>query len=120
MTTPRDLVLMWRERADRLREWDAGGKAAGIWSKAADELAVSLRDTDDELLTLSLASRESGFMADHLGRLIRMGKLANAGRAGAPRIRRSDLPHRPGRPTSGTLAQVRADLAAGVIHSTEG
>ena len=110
---------MWRQRAEHLRDWGASGNAAGVWSKAAEELAVSLRDTDDEMLTLSQASRESGLTADHLGRLIRMGKLTNAGRPGAPRIRRSDLPHQPRGPTRGTLAQVRADLAAGVILSTE-
>ncbi len=34
------------------------------------------------------------YSADHLGRLVREGKLPNAGREGAPRIRLQDLPRK--------------------------
>jgi hypothetical protein len=49
---------------------------------------------------------------------VRNGKIPNAGRRGAPRIRRADLPRLAGRlldaAPHGTVAQVRADLARGV------
>ncbi|MDE2782551.1 MAG: hypothetical protein OXK77_06320, partial [Gemmatimonadota bacterium] len=40
------------------------------------------------------AARESGYSADHLGRLVRDGRIPNAGRPGAPRIARTDLPRK--------------------------
>ena len=40
------------------------------------------------------AARESGYSADHLGRLVRDGRIPNAGRPGAPRIARSHLPRK--------------------------
>jgi hypothetical protein len=41
------------------------------------------------------AARESGYSAEHLGRLIRTGRIPNAGRRSAPRVRRGDLPAKP-------------------------
>ena len=52
----------------------------------AAELEAALRQEDDTLLTLTEAARESGYSADHLGRLVRDGKIPNTGRPGAPRI----------------------------------
>ncbi|HSU92218.1 MAG TPA: hypothetical protein VLI43_00825, partial [Gemmatimonadaceae bacterium] len=49
-------------------------------------------DAANVLLSLRRAAAESGYTADHLGRLLREGKLANAGRVNSPRIRRGDLP----------------------------
>jgi len=53
------------------------------------------RDEDDRLLTLKQAADRSGYNAEYLGRLLREGKLQNAGRKGAPRVRLGDLPRRP-------------------------
>jgi hypothetical protein len=39
----------------------------------------------------------SGYSADHLGELVREGKIPNAGRKNAPLIRRLDLPMKAGR-----------------------
>jgi len=50
----------------------------------------------DEVLTLKEASRESGYSADHLRLLIRQAKIPNAGRRQAPRLRRRDIPRKPG------------------------
>lgn len=41
------------------------------------------------------ADRESGFSVGHLYRMVGTGQIPNAGRKGAPRIRRRDLPRRP-------------------------
>jgi hypothetical protein len=56
------------------------------------ELESAVRSRDDELLTLPAAASVSGYTVDHLARLIRQGKLPNAGRKHAPRICRRDVP----------------------------
>lgn len=48
----------------------------------------------DDLLTLEAASAVSGYSADHLSRLLRQGKIPNAGRKHSPRIKRSSLPRK--------------------------
>ena len=46
------------------------------------------------MYSLVEASRESGYSADHLGRLVREGKTPNAGRPGARRVALKDLPRK--------------------------
>ena len=89
----------WRSLADQQRRFGAETHAR-ILEYCADELAIALRLREEELLDLRQASIESGYSADHLGRLVRDGKLPNAGRRNAPKIRRIDLPRRPDQVTS--------------------
>lgn len=59
---------------------------------------------DSELarpLTLREAASVSGYSEDHLGKLIRQGRLTNVGRKGSPRVRAGELPRRPGATTPG-------------------
>lgn len=86
----------WRTLAAQQRRFGAEAQAR-ILEYCADELWGVLRAADDELLTLHRASEQSGYTADHLGRLIREGKLPNAGRKARPLIRRKDLPIKPAR-----------------------
>ena len=67
-------------------------EAVHLVRSMADQLEAVVVDQGSEVLTLREASAESGYSADHLGRMIRAGKVPNAGRRGAPRVRRSDLP----------------------------
>src|SRR5581483_5942280 len=78
------LVSRWRERAGALRTWGGSEGAARAGETAAAELEAALRAARDELLTLEAAATESGYSADHLGRLLRAGKLPNACRPHAP------------------------------------
>jgi|SRR5579862_881933 len=94
-----ELVAAWRDRAELLRRHGAI-EAAATTETLADELEVAIPVENDELLTLAQAAETSGYSEDHLGREIREGRLPNAGRSGAPRIRRADLPRKlPGRRT---------------------
>lgn len=87
----------WREQAELFRQH--GHEAtARAYELCSAELEQTLREVDDQLLDLQEAARESGYSSDHLGRLIRNGKIPNGGRRNAPRIRRSDLPRRPDSP----------------------
>lgn len=54
----------------------------------------AVADADAEGLRLVDAARESGYSEEHLGRLVRSGVIPNAGRRGAPRILRRDVPRR--------------------------
>ena len=99
---PGDLPAHWRERGAFLREY--GDPSSGrLWDLAASELERTLGVQAAETLSLAEAARLSGFSADHLGQLVKRGKIPNAGRTGAPRIRREDIPQKkaggPGRPS---------------------
>jgi hypothetical protein len=92
--TPSELPAHWRGKAEDLRPFAPA--AAEAFAHAAQELEESLREQDEEVLTLEDAAAESGYSPDHLGTLIRQGKVANVGRKHAPGIRRRDLPRKPG------------------------
>jgi hypothetical protein len=87
------LVGHWRAKAAHLQRY--APEAARAFEDAANELEEQLRETATELLTLEAAARECGYSADHLGRLIRRGRLTNHGRDHAPKLRRGDLPRKP-------------------------
>ena len=84
------LPATWRTQAKALRRYGGETPAVALESCAA-ELEATLRERDETTLSLTEAARESGYSADHLGRLVRDGKIPNAGRPGAPRIARSHL-----------------------------
>lgn len=85
----------WRERAAEFREVAAEAQAATS-ELLADELEQLFSAHLDEELTLQEADEESGYDSSHLGRLVRQGTIPNAGTEEAPRIRRRDLPRKPG------------------------
>jgi hypothetical protein len=83
----------WRRRAEFARELAAEG-AARAFEACALDLESALNAQNMDLLTLTQAARVSGFSADHLGRLVREGKITNFGRQNAPRVRAADLPRK--------------------------
>jgi hypothetical protein len=98
---PASLLSKWRERAANLQQF-GDPNSARLWQLAAVELEQALKALGEETLTLTEAAALSGYSADHLGWLVKHGKLRNYGRKNAPRIRRADLPikspAKPGRP----------------------
>ena len=88
---PADLALEFRNTAKVFRE-HADESVAIAYEKCANRVEQAFNEEDNVLLNLQRASEESGYSADHLGRLVREGKIPNAGRSGAPRIARRDLP----------------------------
>ena len=88
------LPQQWREKAELFRQH--GHEAtARTYEVCSAELEAAVRGGAQELLDLKEAAQESGYSPDHLGRLVRDGKIPNAGRRNAPKIRRADLPRRP-------------------------
>ena len=90
-----DLPATWRDKAGIFRD-HAEEPLARAYEACAGELEQALAEDSQAPLTLSEAAEASGYSADHLGRMVRQGKIPNAGRRGAPRIRRADLHGRPG------------------------
>ena len=110
---PGDLPGIWRQRAQLLKEY--GDPNSGrLWALAATELDQALRVLGAETLTLGEAAALSGYSVDHIGSLVRHGKLPNVGRKYAPRIRRADLPTKsttsPGRPQRRKAADWDIDI----------
>ena len=95
MTTRHPLAERFRQLAATLREGGAS-QAAEVWDLAANRVEAYERERALEALSLTEAAVESGYSADHLGALIGAGRLPNAGHKHSPRIRRQDLPRKPG------------------------
>ena len=87
------LPVAWRKRAKALRRYGGDTPAVAL-DRCADDLEATLRERDETTLSLVEAARKSGYSADHLGRLVRDGRIPNAGRPGAPRIARAHLPRK--------------------------
>ena len=94
----------WRRQAKSLRRYGGETPAVAI-ERCADDLEATLEERDETTFSLVEASRESGYSADHLGRLVRDGKIPNAGRPGAPRIALKDLPRKAHVPAEPRLAE---------------
>jgi hypothetical protein len=89
------IILRWTERRAEWSRLHVMVDGAALASEIVAELeGIAEGDGGDEL-TLAAAAALSGYSTDHLARLVRQGTLPNAGRRGAPRIRRADLPIRP-------------------------
>ena len=83
----------WRKQAKALRRYGGETPATAI-ERCADDLEATLVERDETTFSLVEAARESGYTATHLGRLVRDGKIPNAGRPNAPRIARRHLPRK--------------------------
>ena len=83
----------WRKQAKALRRYGGDTPATAI-ERCADDLEATLVERDETTFSLVEAARESGYTATHLGRLVRDGKIPNAGRPNAPRIARRHLPRK--------------------------
>ena len=91
--TDEDTALTWWEE-----EFAPACEAVGALVNAAliaRQIVGSLRHVREaaltEALSLTEAAERTGYSAEHLGRLVRQGRLPNAGRKNAPRVRLSDL-----------------------------
>ncbi len=99
------LVAHWRQDAETLKR--RGCVEAGVLlDGCAGELDRILCSCDDETLTVAEAARESGYTAAHLRHLILEGKLRDRAETGPARIRRGDLPRKPGYVPSAPLRRV--------------
>ncbi len=109
---------------DQLAAYGALVPADKLLDSVLVQLDEVLREADDEILSLAEAADASGYSVDHLARLVRTGRIENAGRSHAPRIRRRDLPHRAGflppQPSIAIVGTSRRQIARAVVNSEQG
>src|SRR5882762_3625710 len=89
------LTTRWRAEADVLHRRGADEQAV-VLKSCAHELKEEGRLFSLEALTLEQAAESSGFSYSALQKMVRDGTLPNVGKKGAPRVRRGDLPKKPG------------------------
>ena len=118
-----ELRARWTDRRDEWRRLGVSVDGTKLCEEILGDLAT-LDAAGEEGLTLVEAARECGYSADHLGRLVRAGDIENVGRAKAPRIRRRDLPKKPGTlpswPGNAIVPPDRRRIAASVLHLSQG
>ena len=104
--TASDLCSRWRAEADTLRRRGAESEAIALASCAAD-LEAWAAEHETETLTLAEAATVSGYSYSALEKMVRAGRLANAGWERRPRVRVADLPRKakPATATGPTLAE---------------
>lgn len=95
--SPDEFATKWASEARAMEQRGALVNGAALLHEVLHDYDAVVTGFEDETLTLANASRESGYSADHLGLLIRQGKIPNAGRPNAPRLRRRDLPRKAAR-----------------------
>ena len=88
---PRALATQWRADADTFARY-SGSQLADVCRRHADELDAAIRSIQGEALTLAEAAAESGYSKDRLRHMVADGTVPNAGRKGAPRVLRSEVP----------------------------
>lgn len=113
-----DVIARWSARHDEFRRFGAHVDGARLCAEILADLERLASADDEDLLSLEEAAARSGYSADHLGRLVRQGRIPNAGRPHAPRIRAKDLPRKAGAlppPVSGSILNAtRAEIAQSV------
>lgn len=113
----------FRADAETLRRRGAESLAKALES-AAEDVEQTVMRWLREPLSVNEASAESGYSAEYLRRLVRDGKLPNAGTKGAIRIRRIDLPSKYGSSSDGSEGDARigsrTQMARSVVESERG
>ena len=109
------LPAHWRTLANDLERY--APVAAQAFRDAADQLEDALLTTVDSV-SLAEAAALGGFSVDHIQRLVAKGRIANLGRKGKPRIRRDDVPVKPGHAARLRRSSASAKLStSGVVAS---
>lgn len=112
----RQVAKEWRELSEKQRQLGAEAQARTlVW--CADGLEARMEEARNVSLTLDQAAEESGYSRDHLGRLVREGEIPNAGESNAPRIRRRDLPRKPGYRAGGTSGPKPVESRSQIVRS---
>ncbi len=91
-----NLAEEWRTHGEMLARY-GDKRGATACDLHARQLAAAWAEWQSETLTIAQVATDSGYSQEHLRRLVREEEIPNAGRPNAPRIRRADVPKKPGR-----------------------
>lgn len=94
--TPSEIRDRWLARREEWSRLHVQVDGAALADEVLADFDFITMEHGDAALSLTEAARESGYSVGHLGREIRAGRIQNAGREKAPKIRRRDLPRKPG------------------------
>ena len=103
------LAERWRDEATVLRRCGSE-RTATLCETHATQMMEAFDAYLFEPLSIEVAVEESGYSASRLYSLVESGALENAGRPGAPLIRRLHLPRRPQRRTPSCSAVDRVAI----------
>lgn len=114
-----EAIARWRERQEEWLRFHVQVDGAALAGEVISDLESVAATNDNDSLSLTQAALESGYSAGHLGREVKAGRIPNAGRENAPRIRRRDLPRKPGFLPSGSTDSMisRKRIARSVVNS---
>ena len=118
--SPEAFAAKWSSEAKAMHHLGAMVNGSALLTDVLCDFDAVICSYADELLTLAQAAGESGYSIDHLGRLVRTGKLANHGQVGSPRVRRSELPKKPNRPTVGPESSWHAAQRVIALNKAKG
>lgn len=93
--TAAEFLAKWNTDAEAMQRRGVMVNGAGLLSEVLADFKALMAGEGEAVLSLPQAAARSGYSADHLGRLVREGRVPNAGRKGAPRVRVADLPRKP-------------------------
>ena len=93
--TPTEFVAKWTTEADAMQRRGVMVNGAGLLAEVLADFKTVQASQAQAVLSLPEAASRSGYTAEHLGRMVREGRISNAGRKGAPRILAADLPRKP-------------------------
>lgn len=92
--SPPSLVATWRERATVIERY--APEVATALRDCAQELEQATRAEALDTVTVAEAAILSGYTPDAIGKMIARGDIPNYGNKRRPRIRRVDVPRKPG------------------------
>jgi hypothetical protein len=93
--TPGEFLAKWTNEAEAMHRRGVMVNGRGLLAEVLADFRAVMASEAEAVLSLREAASRSGYSVEHLGRLIREGRVPNAGRKGTPRIRAADLPRKP-------------------------
>jgi hypothetical protein len=99
-----EILERWIARRDELERLHASVDGAKLCEDVVNDLEKLIVAREEATVTLTEAAEITGYSTDHLARLVKNGRIRNAGRKYRPLLMLRDLPVRP---------RLIADTAAG-------
>jgi len=113
-----ELRASWQEEHDRFLSDGALVNGARLVSRFLRDLNELNESTGRETLNLTEAARYSGYSREYLGRLVKDGKLRDYGRKGARKVRKAEVPIKPGHlPSEGSAPDIAGTSRGQVVRS---